>query len=475
LQQDAVNATNVGVKRRFRRQKKAFVIIGYFASKSLSLLPLGVPGLQKSVFLTVALAVSAALLSCGRNTSSSTSGASGLKFRAFVSQAVSATTASPGLDLVDASTDLVVRAPAVVISGAPGMMETSANKSTTIVFDSTGNAVTVVNNKQETSSGTVKLPDATESMAISPDATVGYAAVPNAPVAGMPSGAVEMMNLSNFTIENTIAVTAAHYIVLSPDATHLLAFSDNSDTATLINFLNTGTTASPNWVVNGPPIAIAGFSRPVWAVFSADSNTAYVMNCGAECGATTGTAGVAVLNVGTATIGQTLAVPAGGATYGALFGSTLYVAGNPPAPPSPCSPATVNTCGTLSVITVNNGTLTLANSVAIPDGYHNRMAITADNQVFVGSRGCTNVNNASANPPTTYGCLALYNPKHPQSAVVSTYLGDTTGIAVVTGRNEVYVVQNGELRIWDTTTDAPRPGQFQPDIVGQAVDVKIID
>jgi hypothetical protein len=334
----------------------------------------------------------------------------------------------------------------------------------------------VVSNKQESSSGSIKLPDWTESMAISPDATVGYAAVPNAPVAGLPSGAVEMMNLSNFTIENTIPVTAAHYIVLSPDATHLLVFSDNSDTATLINLLNTGTTASPNWVLNGPPIPIAGFSRPVWAVFSADSNTAYVMNCGPECGATAGTAGVAVLNVGSATVGQTLSLPAGGATYGALFASTLYVAGNPPTPsPSPCSQSTANTCGMLSVITITNGTLTLANAVPIPDGFHNRMAITADNQVFVGSRGCTNVNIPSSNPPTTFGCLALYNPKNPKSAVIGTDLGDATGIAVVTGRNEVYVVQNGELRIWDTTTDAPRPGQFQPNIIGQAIDVKIID
>jgi hypothetical protein len=313
-------------------------------------------------------------------------------------------------------------------------------------------------------------------MAIAPDATAGYAAVPNAPVAGLPSGAIEMMNLSNFTIENTIAVTGAHYIVLSPDATHLLAFSDNSDTATLINFLNTGTTASPNWVLNGPPIPIAGFNRPLWAVFSQDSSTAYVMNCGPECGATTGTAGVAVLNVGSATVGQTLSLPAGGASYGALFGSTLYVAGNPPTvSPSPCAQTTVNTCGMLSVITIANGTLTAANSVPIPDGFHNRMAITADNQVFVGSRGCTNVNIPSSNPPTTFGCLALYNPKNPKSAIIGTDLGDVTGIAVVTGRNEVYVVQNGELRIWDTTTDAPRPGQFQPNIVGQAVDVKIID
>jgi hypothetical protein len=436
--------------------------------------------LKRVVFLTSVLGLlSALLLSCGGYSApSSNSGGSGLKFRAFVSQAVSSPTASPGVDVVNATTDLLTRAPGVLIGGRPGLMETSANKTTTLVFDSTGNVVNVVNNKQESTAGSVRLPDWTESMAVDPDATVAFAAVPNAPVAGQAAGAVEMMSLNNFTIENTIPVPGAHYIVLSPDATHLLAFSDNSDSATLITLLNTGTASNPNWVLSVPPVSIAGFNRPLWAVFSPDSKTAYVMNCGPECGATTGTAGVSALDVTTGTVGQTLALPAGGATYGLLFGSTLYVAGNPPqASPSPCSTTTVNTCGALSVITIANGTLQLANSVPIPDGFHNRMAVTADNQVFVGSRGCTNVSipGTGSNPPSTFGCLALYNQKNPTSAVIGTDPGDVTGIAAVTGRTEVYVVQNGELRIWDTHTDALRPGQNQIDIVGLPVDVKIVD
>jgi hypothetical protein len=434
---------------------------------------LGVPGLKRAVLCFAGLALVAAFLtSCGySNPSSGGSTSSGVVFRAFVSQAVGASTAAPGVDIVDARTDRLVRAPGISVSGTPGLMEVSANKSTTLVFDSSANAVDVVNNKQESGAGTVKLSDWTESMAITPEATVGFAAVPNAPVAGLPAGTVEMMNLSNFTIENTIPVTGARYIVLSPDGTHLLAFSDNSDAATLINFQNTGTASNPNWVLNGSPTSIAGFSRPVWAVFSPDSNTAYVMNCGPECGATSGTAAVSVLNVAAGTVVQTLLLPSGGATYGVAFGSTLYVAGNPATPPSPCSQTTVNTCGALSVITINNGVLQLANTVSIPDGYHNRMAVTADNQVFIGSHGCTEVTTST----TTFGCLALYNPKNPSSAVIGTDPGDVTGIAPVTGRNEVYVVQNGELRIWDTTLDALRPGQFQIDIVGQAVDVKIVD
>src|SRR5207245_3966102 len=90
-------------------------------------------------------------------------------------------------------------------------------------------------------------PSWTESIAITTDATTGYAAVPNAPVAGQGTGAVEMLNLTNVSLEPPIPVPAVRYIALSPDNTHLLAFSDNSDTATLITFTNAGTTATPNW------------------------------------------------------------------------------------------------------------------------------------------------------------------------------------------------------------------------------------
>ena len=37
----------------------------------------------------------------------------------------------------------------------------------------------------------------------------------------------------------------------------------------------------------------------------------------------------------------------------------------------------------------------------------------------------------------------------------------------------MYVVQNGELRNWSTTTDAPATKQL--DVVGHAVDVKLVD
>jgi hypothetical protein len=426
---------------------------------------LGVRGLKRAAFLGVPLVLLAACSNYSQPQQQNTN----LKFRAFVSQQVTAGGVTAGLDIVDASLNRLVRAPGILAGGVPTLMVVATNRSLSLVFDSSNHSINVVDNKGEASAGSVTLPDWTESMAITADATVGYAAVPNAPVAAGPAGEIEMLNLTNRTVVSRIPVPAVRYIVLSPDGTRLLAFSDNSDTATLVTITNLGTTASPNWVfdpIANPPQPIAGLDRPVWAAFSPDSSTAYILNCGAECGGAA--SGVAVLSLPTS-ITTTLPVP-GGATFGVLLGLNLYVAGTTPG--TLCaSGTTAPLCGTFSVINISNpSTPQLTTSAEITDGYHNRMAVTADNQVFVGSHHCS----LPTDTTEKRGCLAIFNGST-NSIIIGTDPGDVTGIAPVTGRNEVYVVQNGELRIWNTTTGTLLPDQQQIDISGQAIDVKIVD
>jgi hypothetical protein len=59
------------------------------------------------------------------------------------------------------------------------------------------------------------------------------------------------------------------------------------------------------------------------------------------------------------------------------------------------------------------------------------------------------------------------------TAIVPPQIGDVTGIQPISRRSVVYVVQNGQLGIYDTTTDKLQTTQV--DIIGQAVDVKQID
>jgi hypothetical protein len=433
--------------------------------------------LKRAVFPGIVLAMAVALLaSCGGYSSPNTrQTGTGLAFRAFVSQDVSAGGVLAGLNIINASNDKLARITGVQAGGRPGLMEVSNNKAKSLVFDSSNNSVNIVNNKQESSAGSIALPGATESMAITADASFGYAAVPTAPVAMQGTGAVEMLNLSSGAIVTSIPVQGARFVSLSPDGTHLLAFSnvpqkaaDNSDTATLITLTNTGTSSSPVWSFTSSA-QVSGLDRPVWAVFSADSSTAYILNCGAECGGTA--AGVAVLalnNNPSLTLTTTLPLP-GGATHGTLFGPTLYVAGSTPGTGCGGTNTTAPFCGTLSVVDITNPSAPqLANSVTITDGYHDRVSLTSDNHVFMGAKGCSLPTDATEQR----GCLSIFNAAK-NSVIIGTDPGDVTGIAPVTGRNEVYVIQNGEFRIWDTVKDALSATQI--DLTGQMVDVKIVD
>jgi hypothetical protein len=225
-----------------------------------------------------------------------------------------------------------------------------------------------------------------------------------------------------------------------------------------------------------PRSTIAGFDRPVWGIF-ANNTTAYVMDCGAQCGGTA--AGVSVLDVGAASPVSTSPVAA--ATYGLLNGSTLYVAGSPsPNPPgtNTCTgtKTAATTCGRLSVI--DTGSMTVTGSAVITDGYHDRMQISQNGQLYIGSHSCTNINIPGGE---VRGCLSIFNTNSP-GVVIPPSSGDVTGIQQISGRDVVYVVQNAGLAIYDTDTNQLQvtPGDTlnnngQVDIVGQLYDVKLVD
>jgi hypothetical protein len=422
------------------------------------------------------VAASMAAISCGSYSAPSTRGTtSKLKFRAFVSNPllpVSGGTA-PVLNIVDASKDVLSRALVSVQGNSPepGLMALSPNLRFTMVFSGSNNTVTVVDNAAETIAQTmvgtvstpvpsITLPGGTESMAIGNDNATGYAAVPTAPITGQNPGAVEVLNLQNGTIKASIPVPGARFIVLSPDGNHILAFSDNSDTVTVIATILVGTNSDPRSY-------ITGFDRPVWGVFNGNS-TAYVLNCGPQCEGTA--AGVGVLDAGFPAPGSKVAfsgttIPISGATTGLLSDSILYVAGTPPG--TPCGAGTAAaTCGKLSVI--DTGSLTVTGSALITDGRHDRIGISQNGQVFIGAHDCTNINGANE----VRGCLSIFNSSN-SAVVIPPQNGDVTGIQPIRSRNVVYVTQNRGLSIYDTATDKLQA--IQVGIVGDAVDVKLVN
>jgi hypothetical protein len=440
----------------------------------------GVPGLNRTwIALAGLMAISVTLVSCGNTynnpgTSTSTSNKpSGLTVRAFVSnplQPAGTGVFSPVLNIMDASLDQVSTSFVDLSSsiGDAGLMVLSPNKQTTLVLSPSQNAIAVVDNLREGiasgSSSAISLTGPTRSMVVGSDNATGYAAVATATIANGSPGALEVFSLNTRSVTASIPIPGAQYVVQSHNGNRLLVFGQNSNTVTVIAPSLIGTSSEPRK-------SVTGFDHPVWGVFSNDDSTAYVLNCGPECGGTA--AGVTVLNLNTNTPGATIPLPGSGATMGLLSGSSLYVAGSPPGFGCGSGTAAV-TCGTLNI--VNLAALSVSNSspIVITDGYHERMEISANGQLFIGARNCTNVNISGGE---VRGCLSIFDTVK-SKVVIPPDSGDVTGIQPIANRNVVYLCQGGNFRVYDTTTDkllVPSPGHSAIQIIGQSMDVKQVD
>jgi hypothetical protein len=358
-------------------------------------------------------------------------------------------------------------------------MTLTPDRTLVLAFDSSSNNVEVINSVRQSQEGNIQLPGPTTSM-VALEAGSAYAAVPTAPMNSGPSpGAVEVMNIASGGITATLSVPGAQTVVSTPDGTHLLAFSNDSDVVTVIY---------PLLVNLSTPVTatVPGFDRPVNAVFSADSSTAYVLNCGPECGSGSASASVQTLDMATLTLGTP--IPVDGATIGWLSGSTLYVAGTPtasagnPTPNNACQTKTPAVCGRLDLIDV--GSMTVTSSAIITDGYHDRIDMSVNNQLFIGSYTCTNIGDVN-NPQggEVRGCLSIYNTTN-GAIVIPPDNGDVTGFQSFTSRDVEYVAEGGNLRVYDTLIDSllldntnnpnlPETGTIV--IAGYIIDVKAID
>jgi len=139
-------------------------------------------------------------------------------------------------------------------------------------------------------------------------------------------------------------------------------------------------------------------------------------------------------------------------------------------------------CGTLDLVDVttmqdpyyNNP----ATEIAIPDGYHNRIDMSVNGQLFIGSYGCSNVGNVYNPQGEVRGCLAIFNTTN-GTIVIPPDNGDVTGLQSFTSRYVEYVAEGGNLRVYDTTIDKLLINTFITTgtigITGQVIDLKAVD
>ena len=426
------------------------------------------------------------LISCGGGATKPKGSPSGLTTRVLASQDVSAGSTFAGLVIVDAFDDTLPRVAGIGAGtlNTPGLMVISSNRATLIVFDSGNNAVDVVDTIKEATTGSIPLPGSTTSMVIpAQSASVAFAAVPTASLNGIlpTAGAVVIMNLASDSMIATIGVPAAQTVVSNATGTQALAFSADSDSmavlspAVVVGPVDQGCNSGS---LSTSCVLVSGFSRPVYAIYSSDGSTAYVLNCGLQCGGTQA-ASVAVVNTANFTI--TKSIPVDGATWALLNGSTLYVAGTPPGANTCAVPPTTaaTTCGRLDIVDLGSLTVVNTQPLYIPDGYHDRMDLSSNGQLFIGSYHCTTIGNVNNPQGEVRGCLAIYNTAS-GNVVIPPDNGDVTGLQTLINRQVEYVAEGGNLRVYNTDLDILLLNQdFIPTgtipIVGEVIDVKELD
>jgi hypothetical protein len=273
-------------------------------------------------------------------------------------------------------------------------------------------------------------------------------------------------------------------VSINPSGTAALAFVQDSNLIYSVYKLQTNQHAPANAEDCEPQnlpvyclLPVPGnFDRPTKAVFSADGNTAFVLNCGPECGGVQASvsflpvAGIIIQSGSPIPPGAPTAVTAtvpipGGDTDAIQNANLLYLAGQQLQPDGYFA-------GNLSILNVSSGQVT--GTYSISDGTHLKMLFADDNTLWIGSQLCTQGERYHQGATTNLGCLTMFNTSSNSVTMIDSYKGDATGIAAVTGLSKVYTAEGGQVYIYNTTTGAAMDNS-QVTVVGTAYDVAYMD
>ncbi len=234
----------------------------------------------------------------------------------------------------------------------------------------------------------------------------------------------------------------------------------------------------PQYCIYPVTVSAAGpVDRPMKALFSPDGTSAYIIDCGPECGGQT--AGLTQIPLkglnagieGPAGAGLTttnfIPVP-GGVTDGRFNGSTLYVAGQQILPDGLFT-------GELSIVNLSNNTVSAPTPIS--DGTHQRMVLADDNTLWIGSSNCQSgerYKQAQAGSTVPYGCMTVFNTATGTVTAIESFKGDGTGIAALTTLHKVYTAEGGQVYIYNTGTGAALDNTNVA-VQGTVVDVAYMD
>ncbi len=289
-----------------------------------------------------------------------------------------------------------------------------------------------------------------------------------------------------------------YQVAVNTGDTVALAMVRNSNTLYRLIKLNLNQLAPPGNIDCEPTILpvycvvpVPGtFDRPIGAIFSADGSTAYVLNCGVECGGgQNGGAGVSFISQGNlqinniptsvpypAVVTNTISIP-GGATAAVTDGSNLYFAGQALMPDG---------LFTGNLTTLNLTTLVASAPVAIADGNHSKLLFADDNTLWVAAQQCSTGERAKLGQ--NYNCLTRYDVgaktasiipatlpvAYPNTNLNLNYYGSLTGLCWVEGQHKVYTAYGGQVHAFKTV-DGSEINNSLITVQGTALDVAYID
>jgi len=394
--------------------------------------------LKRSAFLLVLCSV-ATWCACGGGSSSTPNTSvnpnlSHIKDRVFVSNYFSG-----NIQVVDATQNAISFTTIGSGAGASNMIP-SPDKKTTLVINQTAGNITPISNATEFlvagATTSIAIAGFTESVALASDNKTGYAAIRNFNNGvGVALGAVQKFDYTTGTVSSTIPVPAARWLALNHAGNKLLVMSDTTDTVMLIDL--SATTPAP--------VALtATFSRPVAAFFSTDDSTAYVVNCGPECGGIQ--AGISEFTFSSNSITRTVNLSS--ARVATVNGTTMYVAGSPSGSGGTAQSVDLGAFTASAPVTIGNGQKYVIKNLA--------------SKVWIGSINCG-----------AGGCLSLWDPSGTAVTVDDPVggqasKGDVTGFDLITSSNRMFVAEGGELRVYDLNLKEEATNM---DVVGRAYDV----
>ena len=328
---------------------------------------------------------------------------------------------------------------------------------------------------------TLNLPNA-YGISVNPGGTVALVFVQNATQAASVSDDPTVnpsLDPTSFAVYSIVHLTETEQYAAQNNPHYIYTYTDPTGVAHSAEAQDCEPQSLPIWCVF--PVgtgASASFDHPVKAVFSPDGTTAYVLNCGPECGGTTSSIttipiGASALNPGSvgasgiALQGQANTVIPNGASNAVFSGNTLYIAGQQ-------LQSGGLFAGFLSIM--NTPADTVAGTYSISDGLHTRMVFADDNTLWIGSSRCNQgprYQQSQTGGSQDFGCVTMFNTAT-STATLSSYKGDGTGIAAITGLHKVYTTEGGQVYIYNTTNMAALDNS-NVTLAGTAIDAAYMD